>query len=312
MSKATRSSVILLAGILLLIAGSVLLWHEDIMDRWHEVFRMGDRNTSPGADVTQGRTDGELAESRDVSSEPVRRMMPKTEVKPPGQTAALPPSPPLPQVPVESSQEQRKQAFGLMNSIDHIVLKDEPFEVGGKSYTIEQLQSGTRKATGLPEIVPEIQEKDVGSSVRRPIRANQPAPEKERVYYAVRIVKPYENLWKIHFGLFREYLARRQVLLAADADRPLADGRSSGIGRLLKFVEGVVTVYDVTENRAQKDINLIQPHSVIIYFKISDLFKALDQMQAEDLKWLRYVKGSLRVDRPQESREILDRKSFGE
>ncbi len=311
MSKGKTGLIVLLVVVIVL-AVAFALRHEAIMDNWHRIFPMDDRAAAPSSDdAVEQQATGDSSAASDSSTTPVRRAVPKKERQAMNENTAavLPPPPPLPQVPVEASEPQRKEAFGL-KSLDHIVLRDEPFEVAGRSYTIGGIQSGLQKTTEPPAIVPEIQEKNIGSAVRRPIRPG--APQNERVYYGVRIVRPYENIWKIHFGVLQEYLARRQVILAKGADRPLAHGLSSGVGRLLKFIEAVVTVYDVDENRVEKDINLVHPHSAIVFFKITDLFTALDRMQPEDLKWLRYVKGSIRVDRSRESVEIINRDSFAE
>jgi hypothetical protein len=307
-----KSGILVLAGAILLMGGALLFWQESILDQWHKIFRTGDRVVTSPTDTGQGPMVQGTPESNAPSREPVRKVVPKSAVEAVEKPGELPPSPPLPQVPVEAGQTERKEASGLMKSLDHILLKDEPFQIGGKSYTIDQILSQLGKPSELPALLPEIRETDIGPLVRRPIRPRPPGPGKERTYYGVRVVQPYENVWKIHFGVLREYLARRQVLLPADADQPLADGRSSGVARMLKFIEAVVTVYDVSENRVEKDINLIHPNSVIIFFKISDLFRVLDQIQPEDWAWLRYVKGSIRLDRAPDSVELLNRQSFAE
>lgn len=227
------------------------------------------------------------------SHQAVVKPLPKQEASPAGPVELAPP-PPLPEVPVESGQDERKQAFGLLKSVDRVVVKDEPFDINGKTYTLDQIQSEIRKSRGLPDQAPNA-------------RAGKESP-----YYGVHVVRASENIWRIHLALLQEYLARRQVILPDNADRPLPNGRSSGVARLLKFIESSVTVYNVQEKRIERNVDRIYPDSIIIFFKISDLFKALDQMQSEDWKWLRYVKGTIRLDRPQQSVEILDRRSFAE
>jgi hypothetical protein len=276
----------------LLFVGLALFYRVDFNDfrRWG--LQISERFTRSPDDLTPQVT-AEKLESPEPVRPPMLRPIPKPGLESADKAFDLPPSPPLPQVPAESSQSERKQAFGLGNSVDHIILKDEPFEVAGKTFTIDHIQS-------------EIQ----GSKTQFDPATGQPPAGPEAPYYGVRIVQPSENVWKIHFGILREYLARRQVILPKNADRPLPGGRSSGVSRLLKFIESVVVVYNTSDNRIEKNINLVQPHSVVIFFKISDLFKALDQMQPEDWKWLRYVKGSIRVNRPGQTVELIDRRSL--
>lgn len=227
-------------------------------------------------------------------------------------SAQLAPPPPLPQLSAESTQLERKEAFGLKNSVDFIVRKDEPFEASGKKWTIEEIQQQLHPEDKQEEVLHPIQEVNVGPSIRKPIAAVQPSGAQSPGYYAVRVVIPGENLWNIHFAIIQEYLARRQVFLAARSDEPSSDGTSSGIGRLLKFIEGVVFVYNLQQNRNEKDPNLIHPHEIVVFFKISDLFAALDQLQPEDLQRLRYVSNYLKLERPGHSTELLDRRFLRE
>lgn len=215
------------------------------------------------------------------------------------------PSPPLPVVPPESTQEERKEAFELRNSVDKILLKDEDLEVEGKPVTISEILGQLHDAKSFQPLIPSIEERDLGGYIKKPIVPVK-APSAQSAYYGVRLVRPAENLWKIHYRIIQEYLARRQIILPPRADEPYPDGRSSGVGRLLKFIEGVVYIYNAGQARLETDRNLIQPHSVLVIFKISDLFEALDQLQPQDIQWLRYVNHRLRLEKPEEGRDLLD------
>jgi hypothetical protein len=220
----------------------------------------------------------------------------------------LPPSPPIPQVAPQSSQDERHEAFGLMHSVDHIVRKDEPFEVAGKEWTIADLLQQMQPGSKQTPILPSIRESEIGSTIRKPIAGDRTSPE----YYAVRVVLQGENLWNIHFAVIQEYLSRRNIILAQNSDKPLANGSSSGVGRLLKFIEGVVFVYNLNANRIEDNLSLIQPHQIVVFFKISDLFSALDQLQSEDLQRLRYVSHYLRLEQSGRASNLLDRRMLRE
>jgi len=289
-----KKSILALTTVaVLLFAGIVIFYEADVSDLKHRAFQIVERFTKPADAPTGQPSEPEGREPQVSAHPPIVRPVPQPDREPIEQTVNLPPSPPLPEVPPEASQGERKQAFGLENSVDHIILKDEPFEVAGKTYTIDKIQSEIQK-----------------SRTQTQTAADSARTGSDTPYYGVRIVQPSESVWKIHFGILREYLARRQIILPPNADRPLPGGRSSGVSRLLKFIESVVIVYNAGENRVEKNINLIHPHSFIIFFKISDLFKALDQMQPEDWKWLRYVRGSIRLNRQGESVEVIDRRSL--
>lgn len=224
--------------------------------------------------------------------------------------APLAPSPPLPAMSPQASQAERQQIAGFKDSVDYIVGPDEPFEVGGKTWTINEIRNRLLPEEKKESLLPQITETEVGSSIRKPIVAPTPPRPKPADYYAVRIVQPGDNLWSIHYQIIRDYLARRHIILASHADQPHPDGRSSGIGRLLKFIESVVVVYDFDKNRAETALNLIHPYQIVIFFKISDLLAALDRLQPDDLNRLRYVNNFLQIDRPGAASELLDRRVF--
>lgn len=227
-----------------------------------------------------------------------------------GQVQNLPPAPPLPAVPPQYNQKQRREAFQLKESVDHIVLKDEPFEVNGKKITIAEIEGRVKGKAEQVELLPAIRESDVGGVIRKPVAGISAPPAQAPSYYGVRVVRPGENIWNIHYAIVREYFARRHVSLPMIADEPAPDGRSSGIGRLLKFIEGVVYVYNIQQNRLESDLNVVHPYGILIFFKISDLFAALDQLKPADLPRLRYVNNSLQVQGPAETRDLLDRRAL--
>lgn len=222
------------------------------------------------------------------------------------EASKLPPSPPLPEVAPESTQEERKEAFELNQSVDQIVRKDEPLALEGKKTTIDDILNQLRGNRDLKELFPSIQESQIGGYIRKPIFAAKSKASAPSAYYGVRVVRPGENLWKIHYRIIEEYLARRHVILPPRADEPYPDGRSSGVARLLKFIENVVYVYNLDKDQLEKNRNVIYPDSVLVFFKISDVFKVLDQLNAKDIQWVRFVHNQLRIEGPKENRELLD------
>ena len=289
--------------------GALVLWRGRLQDEWipylgkllprgsisEDSAREGSKQPEPDA--------GESSEQREPvvsgTAEGLRAAAAPEPLPP------LPPSPPLPAIPPDASQVERREAFQLRESVDHIVRKDEPFEVGGKKITIGDILGAP------PEVFPSIVEKDIGSMVRRPIfPGSSSSPGQGHGYYGVRHVRPAENIWGIHHAMIREYFARRRIILPKDADKPASDGRSSGVGKLLKFIEGIVYVYNLDKHSFEKDPDRIQPYSIIVFFKISDFFAALDDLQPQDLASIRYVSNSLRLERNRETRDLLDRRAL--
>ncbi|MEJ5348850.1 MAG: hypothetical protein WHS46_09200 [Desulfosoma sp.] len=248
----------------------------------------------------------------------IRRPIPVVvEERPPAPALSEPAASSYPEVSPETSQEERKDAFGLKTSVDHVVQPQEPFSAHGRQWTVEEIQKRLAgRATQTPNQPgpspePGTERQAVGGFLPKPLPTTPPRTVSEKtIYYGVRLVRPGENLWKIHYGVIREYFARRGIELPPRADQPRADGRSSGIGRLLKFLESIVHVYDARRNRLVDDINLLHPDDLIVFFNISELFEALDQVEAKDLEALRYLGSSLQIRRPSASRILLNRKDL--
>jgi hypothetical protein len=293
------------------LTGALVWFRGDLKDIWmrhvasspeQESGRPGSESTPP-AEGTEGRDASDMASSGLPSSTPGQEAVGESP-------SGLPPSPPLPDLSLQATQTERRRAFHLEKSVDHIVQRDEPFDAAGGKFTIDELEQKLGRPPEPRPILSTIEESDIGGLIRKPVQEGGTGRKPGSSYYGVRVVRAGENLWDIHHAIIREYFERRQVTLPMNADQPMPDGRSSGVGRLLKFIEGVVRIYNVQYQRAESDLNLIHPEHMLIYFKISELFDALDQLNAEDLRWLRYVRHQLLLDRPQEQRELLERGTF--
>lgn len=306
-----RSKVFVALAFVVALIGALLWFRGDLKDLW-----MGRRDTPP--EEAPGHVSSPSTAPADTSDRKGGEQ-PGSHVSPdaasgrdsmerlPGE---LPPSPPLPDIAPEATQPERRRAFHLEKSVDHIVRKDEPFEAVGGIRTIEEMERALGKPPELGPVLSTIEERDIGEMVRKPIQGTRPLSSSGESYYGVRVVRPGENLWHIHYGIVREYFERREVILPVYADRPMPDGRSSGVGKLLKFMETIVRVYDVQGRRPEVSLDLIHPEHSLVYFRISELFDALDQLKAEDLRWLRYVRHQILLEGPDEQRELLERRRF--
>lgn len=306
----TRSKITVALGCVLVLTGAALFWSGTLQEPNRSSQQEGPQTGAPAA-IPGGGTEPASGPSEMTSREegpaPDRGA---SGVEPSGTARDLPASPPLPDMPPQSSEKQRKEAFGLRESVDHILLPNESFQVEGKKTTIDEILGLADVKKDLERLFPSIREGDIGASIKEPIIKSPPGRRDNLAYYGVRVVRPGENLWEIHFGVIREYFARRQVHVELTADRPDVFGRSSGVARLLKFIEGVVFVYDLRRGRLEEDLNMIAPNTVVVFFKISDLFGALDRLEYADLKWLHLVKNDLRLEKPAEQIKLLERKAL--
>ncbi len=308
MSKVQKKVLWIILPLCLL--GAVLLWRGEIGNYWHSLFPS---TTPPPQEQVPPMVQEEELPPPYASPALMERYALQEqppEDAPPDLAQEVPESPPLPRIDPAATQEERFQAFHMKDSIDHIVRREETFQVDGKMLSLESILGKLSNGVRMERVVPFIRESSIGPSIRRPIQEPlAPHLQAER-YYGVRVVRPSENIWTIHYGIFQEYMARRGIEIAPAADRPLADGRSSGVGRLLKFMEGMVLVYDTKGEGVVKNIHVIQPHTVLAFFNISDLFAAFDQLSPNTLLSLRYVDRGIYIEKPGERVPVIGRTTF--
>lgn len=160
---------------------------------------------------------------------------------------------------------QRKAKYGVDGGIDMVVKSDETLKVGPSLISMQDILDEARAQDGL------VVEKDLGSSRGAPART-----EVEEL--GVHVVQPGDNIWNIHFKVLKEYFDRKSVALSPTADEPNKNGYSSGVGRILKFSENMVYIYNVKERRLATDINQIQPLTKIIVYRMKAVFSLLDRI----------------------------------
>ena len=113
-------------------------------------------------------------------------------------------------------------------------------------------------------------------------------PEKNVELYGIYVVRAGDNIWNIHFRFLKEYFAHRDVALSPVSDEPDQRGFSSGVGRILKFSENMVYIYNLKENRLDVDLNLLQPLSKIVIFNMGEVFAMLDPIDYGKVNRIRF------------------------
>ncbi len=106
--------------------------------------------------------------------------------------------------------------------------------------------------------------------------------------YGIYIVRPGDNIWNIHFQVLSGYFEKKGVTLSPLADEPIARGVSSGVGKLLKFSENMVYLYNL-ENR-QLDVNLdeLTPYKKIVIYNMKRVFELLDQIDYANVNQIQF------------------------
>jgi len=72
------------------------------------------------------------------------------------------------------------------------------------------------------------------------------------------VVKPGDNIWNIHFNILKEYYSHKNILVSSKADEPINMGQSSGVGKILKFSETMVIIYNLIEDRWSRKIKPVR------------------------------------------------------
>lgn len=196
------------------------------------------------------------------------KLAPKADAAQPGQAPTAAAGQVHPQA---AEQAQRKQSLGLDKSLDAVLRSDEKIKMAGKTVTITELE---RKL--VVESRGEVMEKPLGGK------------KKNITAWGVHVVRPNENLWEIHFRLLREYMASRGVTLARNADKPLATGKSSGVGKVLKFAEHMVGVFNLQTGHMSKNLDKLEPGAKLVVFNLSEIFAELSKINPEDLSGIMY------------------------
>jgi len=165
---------------------------------------------------------------------------------------------------LQAMTEKRKEKYGLKKGVDIIVRSDESFKIGELTASMQEIQDKMRLKSG------DIIEKDItpGKII------SEYAIEEFGIY----VVQPGDNLWDIHFKFLKDYFDHKDITISQLADEPNGFGYSSWVGKLLKFSEKTVCIYNLKEKKLDVDINLIFPLSKIVVYNMKRIFALLDNI----------------------------------
>jgi hypothetical protein len=188
-------------------------------------------------------------------------------------------------------QETRKARYGLRESVDMIVRPEESISIGGTIVPMQEILDAVRIMEGKlieKNLIPgRVPFNDESPGVKRfPIDIDRGGGETSD--YGIYVVQRGDNVWNIHFKLLKEHFAARGIKLPPTADKPDPRGTSSGIGRILKFSEKEVYIYNFFERRLSADIDLIYPLSKIVVYNMRRITSILDQIDPRQLGSLRF------------------------
>lgn len=169
--------------------------------------------------------------------------------------------------------EERKAPYGIEKSIDMIVRPDESIKVGKETIRMKTILDEVRIREG------EILEADL---------SGEPETRAEEDAFGIHVVQAGENIWDIHFNLLKDYYDHKGIHLSPLADEPNRLGYSSGVGKILKFSENVVHIYNLRERRLETNLDHIYPLSKIVIYNMGRIFALLDRIDYKNVNRIEF------------------------
>lgn len=164
--------------------------------------------------------------------------------------------------------EERKSELGMGKGVDIIAKPEESIKIGDATVPMQTIIDKIRIKQG-DIIEKSLDGKNAGKEEDSSLRARA---------YGIHVVQPGDNIWNIHFRFLQDYFKAKGVSLAPASDEPNERGLSSGVGKVLKFSENMVHIYNIKEQKLDADINLILPLSKIVVYNMNQVFSLLDQI----------------------------------
>ena len=175
---------------------------------------------------------------------------------------------------LKALMQKRKAEYGVEKGIDIIVKSDESLKIGDTTVPMQEIVDKMRLKSG--EIV------------ERYIESDRSDPNKQVGVFGIYVVQPEDNIWNIHFQFLKGYFVRRGAILSPSADEPDGDGYSSGVGKLLKFSETMIYIYNLKKREIDADLNLILPLTKIVIYNMDQIFSLLDPIDYEHVNRIHF------------------------
>ncbi|THB80791.1 MAG: hypothetical protein D3926_05295 [Desulfobacteraceae bacterium] len=177
-------------------------------------------------------------------------------------------------MPVQEVMQARKEVHGLKKSLDMIVKSNESIIIGEHHVSMRDIleKAFIEKGTVFEEKI---------------TTSDQVAPD-EIQEYGIYVVQEGDNIWNIHFNILKEYYDFKGVPIEPLADEPKERGLSSGIGKILKFSETMVIIYNLLDKKVDKNINLIQPLSKIVVYNMDEVFSLLQEINYKNVDRIQF------------------------
>jgi hypothetical protein len=205
-----------------------------------------------------------------IAEQPVKKVMPKQIETKPAPTIDY--SELEKDKNLKKTMEERKKKYDIKNSLDMIVASNETFKI--KKYEISMAEILKQAALKRGDVV----EENIGSD-KKDVNIKQ---------YGIYVVRSGDNIWNIHFNILKEYYSLKNISVGTRVDEPDKKGFSSGVGKILKFSETQVIIYNLEKGIIDSDINIIEPLTKIIIYNMDETFSLLDEINFENVDRLQF------------------------
>jgi len=163
---------------------------------------------------------------------------------------------------LKALMKERKAQYGVDKGVDIIAQSNESIKIGDSTVSMQEILEKIRLKSG------DIVEKDIKS---------HDMTTKEKIEsFGIHVVQPGENIWNIHFTFLKDYFDHKGAQLSPRSDEPLESGSSSGVGKILKFSEHTVNIYNIREHKLDVNLNLIFPLTKVVVYNMDQIFAFLD------------------------------------
>ncbi len=168
----------------------------------------------------------------------------------------------------------RKESLGIKKSLDMIVNSDESFKIGEHQISMRDI---LEKAFIKDGEVFEEKIDDSGAVIPQKIKE-----------FGIYVIQSGDNIWNIHFNILREYYDYKGIDVSPEADEPKDKGMSSGVGKILKFSETMVIIYNLIDKKVDSNINLLEPLSKIVVYNMDEVFSLLQEINYKNVDRIRF------------------------
>ena len=168
----------------------------------------------------------------------------------------------------------RKEELGFNKSLDMIVNSDESFKVGDVQIPLRDI---LEKASF-----------NQGKVFEEKIEESGAVQPEKIIKFGIYVVQPGDNIWNIHFNILKEFYENQGITISPNADEPINRGMSSGVGKILKFSETMIIIYNFIERKIVSNIELLEPLSKIIIYNMDEIFSLLQEINYENLDRIQF------------------------